>query len=137
MELDGQVAVVTGAAQGIGEAIAHRLAAAGARVVVADLQADKAETVAGAIRSAGGEATAIAVDIASPDSVAELRARVRAAYGPASILVNNAAFIPFRPMLEMSLPEWDRTIATNLSGSYYVSRAFVDDMLERGGGSIV
>ena len=99
LELDGQVAVVTGAAQGIGEAIARRLAAAGARVVVADLQAGKAETVAGAIRAARGDATAAVVDIASPDSVVELRSRVRAAYGPASILVNNAAFIPFRPLL--------------------------------------
>jgi 3-oxoacyl-[acyl-carrier protein] reductase len=137
MELDGQVAVVTGAAQGIGEAIARRLAAAGARVVVADLQAEKAETVAATIRSRGGDAQAMAVDIASPDSVARLRSRVRSAYGPASVLVNNAAFIPFRPLLEMDLAEWDQTITTNLSGSYYVSRAFIDDMIERGGGSIV
>jgi len=137
MELDGQVAVVTGAAQGIGEAIARRLAAAGARVVVADLQAEKAETVADGIRAHGGDATAVAADIANPDSVAALRSRVRSTHGPAAILVNNAAFIPFRPLLDMALVEWDRTITTNLSGSFYVSRAFVDDMIERGGGSIV
>ena len=137
MELDGQVAVVTGSAQGIGAAIARRLAAAGARVVVADLQAEKAESVAAGIRSDGHDAIAIDVDIADPERVAALRARVRETWGPASILVNNAAFIPFRPMLQMALAEWDRTIATNLSGSFYVSRAFVDDMLELGGGSIV
>ena len=137
MELDGQVAVVTGAAQGIGEAIARRLAAAGARVAVADLQAEKAETVAAGIRADGGDAQAMSVDIASPESVAGLRSTVRSAFGLASIVVNNAAYIPFRPFLAMDLTEWDRTIATNVSGSFYVSRAFVDDMIERGGGTIV
>ena len=137
MELEGQVAVVTGAAQGIGEAIAHRFAAAGARVVVADLQAEKAETVANAIRSAGGEARAEVVDIASKDSVAALSSRVRSAYGSVALLVNNAAFIPIGPLLDMDVAEWDRAIMTNLSGSFYVSRAFVDDMIQGGGGSII
>jgi 3-oxoacyl-[acyl-carrier protein] reductase len=132
LELEGKVAVVTGAAQGIGEAIARRMAAAGARVVIADLQAEKAETVASAIRSAGGEARAEAVDIASKDSVTALASRVRSAFGRIAILVNNAAYIPIGPVLDMDIAQWDRTITTNLSGSFYVSRAFVGDMIERG-----
>jgi NAD(P)-dependent dehydrogenase (short-subunit alcohol dehydrogenase family) len=136
-ELAGQVAVVTGAAQGIGEAVARRLGAAGARVVVADVQGEKAETVAAGIRAGGGDARAEAVDISSKESVAELSSRVAAAYGRTAILVNNAAFIPMGPLLEMDVAVWDRTIATNLSGSFYVSRAFVDDMIDGGGGSIV
>ena len=136
-ELDGEVAVVTGAAQGIGSAIARRFAEASATVVLADIQLDKAEGVAERIRTDGGKAHAMVVDIADPESVVALRKRVRETVGPASILVNDAALIPFRPFLEMSWLDWDRTIATNLSGTFYCSRLFADDMIALERGSIV
>ena len=136
-ELAGEVAVVTGAAQGIGAAIARRFAMAGARVALADLQAAKAESVAEAIRADGGNAIAVAADIADQASVDALHSTVRDRLGPASVLVNNAAAIPFVPFLDMTRDGWDRTIATNISGTYACSRAFCDDMIERGSGSIV
>lgn len=136
-ELSGRVAVVTGAAQGIGEAIARRFAAAGARVVVADRQAEKGEAVAASIRAGGDEAVAITVDIADRESVAALRARVRESFGPASVLVNNAAYIPIGPFLGTDPAIWERAVGTNLSGTYHCSRAFLEDMREQGGGSIV
>ena len=136
-ELAGEVAVVTGAAQGIGEAIARRMAAAGARVAVADLQADKADAVAASIRAAGGDALALPVDIADPASVAALHTAVRAAYGPTTILVANAAKITIRPFLELTQAEWDATITTNITGSYTTARVFCEDMIAARRGSIV
>jgi NAD(P)-dependent dehydrogenase (short-subunit alcohol dehydrogenase family) len=136
-DLAGEVAVVTGAAQGIGMAIARRFAEAGARVVVADIQTHRAEEVAATIRAAGGDARAIGVDIADPDSVRRLHAEVRSTHGPAGILVANAARITIRPFLEMSHAEWEGTIATNVTGTYACARAFCEDMIERGRGSIV
>jgi 3-oxoacyl-[acyl-carrier protein] reductase len=136
-DLAGEVAVVTGAAQGIGKAIAQRFATAGARVVVADLRADLAEHVASGIRTDGGEARAIAVDIREPASVADLRVGVRETYGPATVLVANAALIMIRPFLETTVTEWDQTVRTNLTGTWLSTRVFCDDMIEVGGGSIV
>ena len=136
-ELAGEVAVVTGAAQGIGMAIARRFAQAGAQVVLADLQAKRADEAAAAIRADGGEARAIVVDISDPDSVRDLSASVRSAFGPASILVANAALITIRPFLAMTQAEWERTIATNVNGTYTCVRVFCEDMIERGRGSIV
>ena len=136
-ELANEVAVVTGAAQGIGEAIARKFASHGARVVVADKQIRKAQAVATEIRAAGGTAQAFAVDISQPESVLELRAQIHAAFGPVGILVNNAAIIPFQDFLQTSWADWDRTIGTNLSGTFYCSRIFIDDMLALEHGSIV
>lgn len=136
-ELAGEVAVVTGAAQGIGEAIARKLAANGAHVVVADLQAVKAEAVAASIRASGGSASAHPVDIADAGSVRALRAAVTEDVGPATILVANAARITIRPFLELTLDEWQTTIATNVTGSYLTVRTFCEPMIAAGRGSII
>lgn len=136
-ELAGEVAVVTGSAQGIGEAIARRFAAAGACVVVADLRGDEAEAVAASIRATGGEAVAVTVDIADPASVGALHAAVRAEYGLTTILVANAARITIRPFLELTQDEWDATISTNITGSYTTARVFCEDMIQARRGSIV
>jgi 3-oxoacyl-[acyl-carrier protein] reductase len=136
-ELANEVAVVTGAAQGIGEAIARKFAAHGARVVLADKQMKKAQAVATEIRAAGGTAQAFAVDISQTESILELRAQVHAAFGPAGILVNNAAVIPFQEFLQTTWADWDRTIDTNLSGTFYCSRIFIDDMLSLEHGNII
>jgi len=136
-ELAGEVAVVTGAAQGIGEAIARRLAAAGARVALADLQAEKAEGVAASIRAAGGEALAFPVDIADGASLDRLRSQVRSAFGPVTILVANAARITIRPFLELTDAEWEATVATNVTGTYLTIRRFCDEMIDARRGSII
>jgi len=136
-ELFGEVAVVTGAAQGIGAAIARKFAAHGARVALADRQLEKARAVAAEICTAGGRAQAFEVDISQPESLLALREQVRAAFGQTSLLVNNAAVIPFQDFLSMTWEDWDRAIHNNLSGTFYCSRIFLDDMLSLGRGGII
>jgi NAD(P)-dependent dehydrogenase (short-subunit alcohol dehydrogenase family) len=136
-ELAGEVAVVTGAAQGIGAAIAHKFAGHGARVALADKQFKKAEAVAAEIVSSGGTAQAFDVDISEPASLNAARDSIRAALGPASVLVNNAAVIPFHEFLSLTWDDWDRAIKNNLSGTFYCSRVFLNDMLELKRGNII
>lgn len=137
LALIGEVAVVTGAAQGIGEAIARKFASHGARLALADRQLEKARQVAREIVAGGGSAAAFYVDIADLESVVALRQQVNAAIGRTSILVNNASVIPFQDFLRMAWQEWDRTLQTNLSGTFYCSRVFIDDMLELRRGNII
>jgi NAD(P)-dependent dehydrogenase (short-subunit alcohol dehydrogenase family) len=132
--LDGKVAVVTGAAQGIGAAIARGLAAEGARIVVADVQ--RAEEAAADY--AGG--VGIAVDVADEDAVAQLAAEVAARCGGVDILVNNAglyASLAMRPFTEIPVDEWRKVMDVNVLSMFLASRAFVPLMRERGGGRIV
>ncbi len=137
LELIGEIAVVTGAAQGIGAAIARKFAAHGARVALADRQVEKAEVVAAEINAAGGTAQAFAVDISRPESLLSLREQIHVAFGVVSLLVNNAALIPFQDFLDISWADWDQTIGTNLSGTFYCSRIFLDDMLTLKRGNII
>ena len=136
-ELAGEVAVVTGAAQGIGAAIAHKFAGHGARVALADKQFEKAKAVAAEIAANGGTAQAFDVDISQPASLNTARDAIRAAWGPVSILVNNAAVIPFQEFLSLTWDDWDRAIMNNLSGTFYCSRVFLNDMLELKRGNII
>ena len=136
-ELANEIAVITGAAQGIGAAIARTFAAHGAQVVLADRQVEKAEVLAAEIGTGGGSAQAFEVDISQLESVMSLREQVHSAFGPVSILVNNAAHIPFKGFLEMSWADWDLTILTNLSGTFYTSRIFLDDMLSLKRGNVI
>jgi NAD(P)-dependent dehydrogenase (short-subunit alcohol dehydrogenase family) len=132
--LDGKVAVVTGAAQGIGAAIARGLAAEGARIVVADVQ--RAEEAAADY--AGG--VGIAVDVADEDAVAQLAAEVAARCGGVDVLVNNAglyASLAMRPFTEIPVDEWRKVMDVNVLSMFLASRAFVPLMRERGGGRIV
>ena len=136
-ELTGEVAVVTGAAQGIGAAIAHKFAEHGARVALADKQFEKAKTVAAKIVASGGTAQAFDVDISQPASLYTARDAIRTAWGPVSVLVNNAAVIPFQEFLSLTWDDWDRAIKNNLSGTFYCSRVFLNDMLELKRGNII
>jgi NAD(P)-dependent dehydrogenase (short-subunit alcohol dehydrogenase family) len=136
-ELAGEVAVVTGAAQGIGAAIARKFAANGARVVLADRQFEKAQAIAAEIVTSGGTAQALEVDISQPASLSAARDSIRAALGPVSVLVNNAAVIPFQEFLSLTWDDWDRAIKNNLSGTFYCSRVFLNDMLELKRGNII
>jgi 2-hydroxycyclohexanecarboxyl-CoA dehydrogenase len=134
MELDGRVAVVTGAAGGIGRAIVAALLAAGARVAALDLDATAAREVA----AAGGDAiVGIETDVASSASVASAMTEAKRALGPIDVLVNNAGIDKIGPFVDNDEATWDRLIAVNLKGPILCSRAVLDGMLERGRGRIV
>jgi len=140
LRLDAKVVIVTGAAGGIGEAYAQGAASAGARVVVADLDLAGAERVADSIRKTGGEATAVAVDIASVASTRAMAEAARAAYGGIDGLVNNAALfggIRHQSLLSGDLDYTLRVFDINMHGVLRCVRACHESMRERGGGSIV
>ena len=134
--LDGEVAIVTGAAQGIGRGIANVLAEAGAKIVIGDLQ--DASATAEEIRAAGGEAVTTVMDTSSPGDARALVDLALREYGRLDILVNNAG-IDAPPGNAWDLPdeEWRRTIDVNLSGVFFCSRAALKPMLEAGKGCIV
>ncbi len=133
--LEHKVALVTGAAQGIGRALALGLATAGATVVCSDLA--PAEATADAIRSAGGEAHTLALDISREDDVAEAMA-VLDQLGGIDLLINNAGIFPRSAVLDMEAAQWDRVMAVNLRGTFLCSRAAAARMrAQRRGGRIV
>ena len=138
MILDGRVAIVTGAAQGIGARLAAGLARAGAAVVIADLLAG--EAVADEIRAGGGRAITIRCDVADPASAEAAVAAAREAFGGLDVLVNNAAlFGTVQPvgMMDIAPDDWDRMMAVNTRGVWLMARAAVPALRARGGGSIV
>ncbi|MEV7011478.1 3-oxoacyl-ACP reductase FabG [Streptosporangium sp. NPDC051022] len=137
MQLKDKVAVVTGAAQGIGRAIAEAYAAEGARVAVVDVQEEAAEKVAAGIREAGGQALAVACDVSSRAEVNRTAATVKEAYGPIDVLVNNAGITRPAMLHKMTDEQWDQVIAVHLSGSFYWLQAVVHDMIERESGRII
>jgi NAD(P)-dependent dehydrogenase (short-subunit alcohol dehydrogenase family) len=138
VRLDGKVAIVTGAAQGIGAAYAEALAAAGARVCVGDI-AD-AGAVERKISDAGGEAQAVRVDVTDEGSVEAMVESAARAFGGVDILVNNAAIfgsLEGKPFTEIGSAEWDAVHAVNVRGVFECCKAVVPAMRERGGGRIV
>jgi pyridoxal 4-dehydrogenase len=130
----GRTAIVTGAAQGIGAAIAANLADAGATVVVADINADGAAAVAGKL---GDPNFAVPVDVGDPDSVTSLHADVVARTGRIDILVNDAAIVPFIAWDDVDFDTWRRILRVDLDGVFLMSRASSDVMRTRGYGRIV
>jgi pyridoxal 4-dehydrogenase len=133
MKLENRVAIVTGSAQGIGRAIAQKLDAEGATVVLADVNAEGAEQAAGALE----RAQAMECDVSSQEAVEALVARVLEEHGKVDALVNNAAIVPFIPWDEVDLDHWQKIIDTNLTGVYICSRAVYTPMREAGYGRIV
>ncbi len=136
MRLAGKTAIVTGAASGIGRGIATLFAQEGARVVVADIDDDGGTRVA---RELGGAAVAryIQADVSDGAQVRALVEGTIAAFGGVDILVNNAAIVIFKKLVETEEEEWDRVIATNLRSVYLCSRYTIPQMIRRGGGAIV
>jgi len=136
--LAGKVAVVTGAAQGIGETYAKAMAQEGAKVVVSDI-ADPSR-VADEINSNGGAAIAIEADVTIDDSLAGLVSRTEAEFGSIEILVNNAALfaeLMITPIMEMSNEEWDRVLTVNARGTFQCIKACVPSMIKNGRGKII
>jgi 2-hydroxycyclohexanecarboxyl-CoA dehydrogenase len=129
---DHQVALVTGAARGIGRAIAERLAADGHRVVVADILDDEAGGTASAI---GG--LAVHLDVTAAGSVADAINKAERELGPINVLVNNAGWDEFKPFLETDEALWDRIIEINFKGCLRMCKRVVPGMVERGCGRVV
>ncbi|MGH9360115.1 MAG: SDR family NAD(P)-dependent oxidoreductase [Terriglobia bacterium] len=131
--LEGQVAVVTGGAQGIGEGIAQRLAEAGARVAALDLNAELAGKVAEPLNGAG-----IQCDVSSPESVEKAITEVRHRLGPIDILVNNAGIAGRTlPLWQLDASDYDSVFAVNVRGVFLTSKAVIQPMMERRYGRIV
>lgn len=122
LPLTPKVAIVTGAGQGIGATVARVLAAAGIRVAVNDLNPDRAERVAAEIQQSGGQAVAVAADVANKFQCVHLIETTRAAWGQLDILVNNAAVMPRSSILKMDEWDWNRCLDVNLKGTFLMSQ---------------
>ncbi|HRW08106.1 MAG TPA: glucose 1-dehydrogenase [Caldilineaceae bacterium] len=137
-DLSGKVALITGASRGIGEAIAHAYAAAGAAVVLSSRKQEVLDQVAQAINGQGGQALALATHTGDPVAIAQLVDRACATFGGVDILVNNAATNPhFGPLLTSEESHWDKILDVNVKGYFRMVRACVPSMRERGGGKIL
>ncbi len=137
IRLAGKVAIVTGAANGIGRAIAIRLAGEGAKVALADIQLDSAEQAAAEIRRGGAAAIAVALDVTKLDQAIAAADRVERELGPIDILVNNAGWDVVLPFVESTPELWDKLIAINFRGMLNCCKAVAPRMQSRGSGKIV
>jgi NAD(P)-dependent dehydrogenase (short-subunit alcohol dehydrogenase family) len=138
--LDGKVAVITGGAGGCGAEYGRGLSAAGAQVVLADLDGDGAVAKAAELTAAGRDAIGVRVDITDPDAAAAMVQAATDAFGGVDILINNAALmkeIPQESLLTLDLEWWERVLRVNLTGALVCTRAAVPSMLARGGGRII
>ncbi|MEU9129421.1 2,3-dihydro-2,3-dihydroxybenzoate dehydrogenase [Kitasatospora sp. NPDC048540] len=133
-ELAGEVALVTGAGQGIGAAVARALAARGARVAAADLDPAGIERLAA---GSGGAVSAHPLDVADPAAVEAAVARIEGELGPLTVLVNVAGILRTAPVVDLTDQDWADTFAVNASGVFHVSRAVAGRMAARGRGSVV
>jgi 3-oxoacyl-[acyl-carrier protein] reductase len=134
---EGRVALVTGASRGIGEAIARRLASEGADVIAAARTSEALEKVVAGIRSGGGKASTLALDLADPASIEAGVKSALAERGQVDVLVNNAGVTEDNLLLRMSKETWDRVIATNLTGAFLLTQTVAKAMLRRRYGRIV
>jgi NAD(P)-dependent dehydrogenase (short-subunit alcohol dehydrogenase family) len=132
--LAGKVAAITGAASGIGSAIADMFAQKGATVAVLDLLPEQAQEKASSL---GNNSEAFIVNVTNSDSVNEAARQVVERYGRVDILVNSAGVVALDPAESVTDDDWARQIDVNLSGTFYVNRAFGNHMLESGGGKII
>jgi 2-hydroxycyclohexanecarboxyl-CoA dehydrogenase len=135
--LAGKVAMVTGAAQGIGRALATRLAQEGASTAIADIQEEVAAKTAAELRNAGMQASAVKLDVISFDSATAAVAAIEHEFGPIDILVNNAGWDKLEPFVASTPETWDRVIAINFRGVLNCCKAVIPGMQARGGGKIV
>ena len=134
MKLNNRVALITGSARGIGRAVAERMAAEGAQVVISDRDAAEAEATARAI---GRRAIAIACDVADPAQIEALFAAILERFGRLDILVNNAGIGATRLLVDTTLEEWERTIRINLTGAFLCSQQAARQMMRQRSGRII
>jgi len=137
MKIDGKTAVVTGAASGIGRATAEALAAAGAHVILGDLNAEGGEAAATAIRARGQGADFLRLDVTDPASIEAFAGAALARRPQVDIVANVAGWGRTEPFVKNTPEFWDQLVALNLMGPVRVSRAFIEPMIARGAGRIV
>jgi NAD(P)-dependent dehydrogenase (short-subunit alcohol dehydrogenase family) len=137
MDLRDRVAIITGATGTIGKGICRQLAQEGMRVVIVDLAQDEADGFAKEIKTSGGRALGIAVDVTSRESTAHMAREVMEAFGRIDVLINNAGVIVVAPLLEFKEEDWDRVIKVNLKGAFLCAQAVVPHMIENKGGRII
>ena len=133
----GRVAIVTGAAQGIGHAIAETLASHGAKVALVDVKVDLVEQGVAAIQERGGTAIAVSADVTNLQQVRQMIDRVVAAFGTVDILVNNAGVLRNTPIVDMPESEWDLVLGVCLKGAFLCSQAVLPIMMAKRYGKIV
>ncbi|MFC1920086.1 SDR family NAD(P)-dependent oxidoreductase [Chloroflexota bacterium] len=137
LNLKGQVAIVTGAAQGMGRAIAQAFAAEGVNVAVVDLNEEKAIEVCDELKASGAQAIAVKTDVSSPDAAERMAKTTLDAFGGIDILVNNAGFWVIKFFKDLTPADWEKEIAVNYYGVLNCTKAVLDHMLERGKGRII
>ncbi|HEV7415206.1 MAG TPA: SDR family oxidoreductase [Tianweitania sediminis] len=132
-----KVILITGASSGIGEGIARKLGAAGARVLLGARRLDRIETIAAEITAAGGSATARALDVTDRHSMASFAQAAMDAWGRVDVLVNNAGVMPLSPLAAGKLDEWERMVDVNIKGVLWGIGAVLPIMEAQGGGQII
>jgi len=137
MDLTGSLAVITGATEGIGRATAFALGRAGARVAICARTETNVHATARALKADGIDAIGMRCDVSDPAGVEAFAAFVTRERGTPHVLVNNAGVGRFRPLVELSLEDWDETMGVNVRSLYLVTRAFLQSMLKAGTGTIV
>ena len=134
---EGKTALVTGAARGIGQAIALKLAAEGADLALCDLQADWLEETAGKVKALGRRAECYSVDVSNADAVAEAVKQIESDFEKIDVLVNNAGITKDGLLMRMSEDDWDAVLNVNLKGTFLFTKAVMRGMMKQRAGSIV
>jgi len=137
MELKGKVAIITGARRGMGRSHALVLARAGAKVVVSDVSLEECQKVVDEIKKDGGEALSVECDVTKKEEVDDMVKTAIDKWGKVDILVNNAGICQFKPFLELTEEEWDRTLNINLKGYFLCAQAAAKEMVKQKSGVII
>ena len=137
MRLEKKIAVITGGASGIGAAICELFAREGARVVVADIDADGGAQTVSSIESDGGDAIFVKTDVSQEDEVSDLVTATLDSYGGVDVLVNDAAAFVFGEVQDVTADDWAKVLGVNVLGAAHTVKNFLPTMRDNGGGSIV